>query len=171
MLTAILRPFAQTSRAQFGASFDPRERCLAHANSLVSAIWAFRSFAHVRFEYWLTHPLGWAAYLAVGGLDDAPGQMDTLARACQCLHEMRATLPLAADVLCGVQAAFKRCGLPVPAFLGRYFDAGLRHRSDGLMHHAVAALLPGVVEGEQAARGVELQLQELLDGLDDMGID
>ncbi|KAK7908706.1 hypothetical protein PG985_016009 [Apiospora marii] len=174
MLTAILRPFAQTSRAQFGASFDPRERCLAHASSMVSAIWAFRAFAHVRFEYWLTHPLGWAAYLVVGGgLDDdaAPVQMDTLARACQCLHEMRAHLPLAADVLCGVQAAFKRCGQPVPAFLGRYFDAGLRHRRDGLMHRAVAPLLPGPAGGEQAAGGAELQLQELLDGLDDMGID
>lgn len=168
MLTAILRPFTHMSRLEFG-KFDPRERCFAHASSLASAIWTFRAFSIIRFEYWLTHALGTAAYIVVGSTEDAPIQMDTLMRACHCLYEMHTTLPLATDVLCGIHAALKMCQEPVPAFVGKYF-AMLHHRRDGLMHHSVAALLPDTTDIARVDNGKDVQLQELLNRLDDIGI-
>ncbi|KAK2590141.1 hypothetical protein QQS21_012182 [Conoideocrella luteorostrata] len=169
MLTAILRPFTSMSKAQFGA-FDPRERCYAHASSLTTAIWTFRAFSVIHHEYWLCHALGTAAYIVVGGTADASIQMDTLVRTCQCLYEMRATLPLATDISCGIHAALKRSKEPMPAFLSKYFDS-LNHRDDGLMHYAVAALLPDATDIAGANRHGDVQLQELLNGTNDIGVD
>ena len=164
MFTAILRPFSHMTKEHFGR-FNPRERCYAHAASLTSAIWTFRAFAHIRFEYWLSHAVGTAAYIVLRESDEAPGQMDTLVRACQCLYEMQISLPLATDVLCGIRAAFKRYRLHVPPYMMKYFSA-LRTRHDGLLHHAVAALLPSSDEVGRIGSGAELQLQELLDEFD-----
>jgi hypothetical protein len=133
----------------------------------MSAAWTFRSLACIRFEYWLVHPIGAAAYMALHEREGALVHMDTLVRACKCLDDMRVMLPLATDVLSGIRAAFRRCGLAVPAYLGRYFDA-VRHRKDGLMHHTVAALLPTAREDRGPG---EMQLQELLDEFDELGVD
>ncbi|KXJ90100.1 nitrate assimilation regulatory protein nirA [Microdochium bolleyi] len=169
MLVSVLRPFCQMTKEQFGR-FDPRERCFAHVASMMSAIWTFRAFAHLRFEYWLTHPLGTGAFIVLqeAGKNE-PIHMDTLIRACQCLHEMRVSQPLASDVLSAIRAAFKRSKIPVPAYMDRYFDT-VKHRKDGLMHHAVAALLPSPLD-DRTGGTAELQLQELLDAFDDIAID
>ncbi|SCV48593.1 uncharacterized protein FFB14_10462 [Fusarium fujikuroi] len=169
MLTAILRPFTNMNKAQFG-KFDPKERCYAHASNLASAIWTYRSFAIIRFEYWLTHALGTAAYIVIGGTEDAPVQMDTLTRACQCLYEMRSTLPLATDILCGIRIALKRSKETIPGFLDRFFNR-ISHRKDGLMHHCVAPLLPDSMDITQNNNNQEIQLQELLNRLEDIGVD
>ena len=169
IFTAILRPFSHFTKEQFGR-FNPRERCYAHAASLVSAVWTFRAFSILRFEYWLSHALGTAAYIVVSEFKGGPTLMDTLIRACQCLHEMRVSLPLATDVLSGIEAAFKRYRLPMPEHLRKYFVTPIP-RKDGLMHHAVAALLPNSIEDNLNRGRAELQLQELLDGLDDIEID
>ncbi|KAH7014447.1 nitrate assimilation regulatory protein nirA [Microdochium trichocladiopsis] len=169
MLVSILRPFCQMTKEQFGR-FDPREKCFAHVASMMSAIWTFRAFAHLRFEYWLTHPLGTGAFIVLQEASkNDPIHMDTLVRACQCLHEMRVSLPLATDVLSGIRAAFKRSKILVPAYMDRYFEM-IRHRKDGLMHHAVAALLPNPLI-DRTGNAAELQLQELLDAFDDVDID
>jgi len=156
------------TKEQFGR-FDPRERCYTHAASLMSAIWTFRAFAHVRFEYWLNHAAGTAAYIALRQAEDVPTQMDTLIRACQCLHEMRVSLPLATDVLSGIRAAFKRCKLQVPVYMRKYFDT-VQHRKDGLMHHTKTALLPGSADVGRIGSGVDLHFRDLLDELDNLGI-
>ncbi|EWZ78317.1 hypothetical protein FOWG_17403 [Fusarium oxysporum f. sp. lycopersici MN25] len=169
MFTVLLRPFSHMSKEKFGR-FDPRERCLAHANSLMSAIWTFRSFAHLRFEYWLTHVTGTAAYIVLQEAGDSPPQMDTLIRACQCLEEMRVSFPIATDVLAGISAAFYRYKVQMPAFIRRYFDK-VHHRKDGLLHHAVAALLPNSPEIGRVRSGAEVQLQELLNGFDNIELD
>ena len=169
MFTAVLRPFSHMTREEFGR-FDPRERCYSHAASLVSAVWTFRAFFVLRFEYWLNHALGTAAYITINESEHAPIQYDTLVRACQCLHEMRTSLPLATDVLSGIHAAFKWCNLQVPALMAKYFTT-VRRRQDGLLHHAVAALLPAPAEGGRVGTEAELQLQALLDEFDGVGID
>ena len=169
MFTALLRPFSHMTKEQFGR-FNPRERCYAHAASLVSAVWTFRAFSVLHFEYWLNHALGTAAYVVIYESEHTPTQIDTLVRACQCLHEMRISLPLATDVLSGIHAAFKWYKLQVPAYMTRFFTT-VRHRKDGLMHHAVAALLPTSTEGGRFRSEAELQLQELLDDYDDLDID
>jgi len=71
MFIAILRPFSHMTREQFGG-FDPGERCYAHAASLVSAIWTFRAFAHLRFECWLNHALGTTAYIVIRHSEEGP---------------------------------------------------------------------------------------------------
>lgn len=154
---------------QFGR-FDPRERCFAHVGSMMTAIWTFRAFAHLRFEYWLNHPLGTGAFIILQeAVKNEPIHMDTLIRACQCLHEMRGSLPLASDVLSGIRAAFRRSKIPIPAYMDRYFNMVL-HRKDGLMHHAVAALLPEP-HSSPTNGAAEMQLQELLDAFDEVVID
>ncbi|KAH7131631.1 hypothetical protein B0J13DRAFT_562966 [Dactylonectria estremocensis] len=144
MLTAILRPFSRMTKEQFGR-FDPRQRCFTHACSLVTAIWSFRTFSHVRLESWLVHPLGTSAYIALREAEDAPTRMDILVRVCQCLHEMQVSLPLATGVLSGIHAAFLKYKLPVPEYMKKYFEL-LQYRKDGLMHHAVVVLLPSSTE-------------------------
>lgn len=99
-----------------------------------------------------------------------PIQMDTLIRTCHCLSEVRATLPLATDVLAGIYVAFKRYKLQVPLYMRKYFGA-LRPREDGLMHHAVVALLPSSNEVGRIGSGAEVQLQALLTEFDSIGID
>ncbi|KAF5023005.1 hypothetical protein F66182_4963 [Fusarium sp. NRRL 66182] len=169
MFTVLLRPFSHMSKERFGR-FDPKERCLAHANSLMSAIWTFRSFAHLRFEYWLSHVIGTAAYIVLRETGDSPIQMDTLIRACQGLAEMRISFPIATDVLAGISAAFRRYQVEMPAFMRRYFDT-VKHRKDGLLHHAVAALLPNPQEIGRIGSGAEVQLQELLNDFDNIDLD
>ncbi|TQV98917.1 hypothetical protein V2A60_007385 [Cordyceps javanica] len=159
MYIAILRPFAHKSKDYFGR-FSPRERCAAHASHVVSAIWAFRAYGQIRCEYYLTHPLGTAAYIMLQE-PDGPMQLDSLVRACQCLYEMRTTLPLAVDVLSGIRAAFRRYRRAMPVFMAKYFDM-VRHRQDGLMHHAVAGLLPDAVGDDYNTKQADVQLEELL---------
>ncbi len=169
MLTAILRPFSHMSREQFGR-FDPKERCYAHASSLMACIWTFRSFSILRLEYYLTHVIGTAGYIVLREAENAPAQLDTLIRACQCLHEMRVSLPLATDVLSGIHAAFRRCKLQMPVYMQKYFTT-VRQRTGGLLHHAVAAVLPSKTEVGRIESGAELRLQELLDDAMIIGVD
>ena len=169
IFTAILRPVSHLTKEQFGR-FDPKERCYAHAASIVSAVWTFRAYSILRFEYWLNHALGTAAYIVISETKGGPIQVDTLTRACHCLHEMRVSLPLATDVLSGIAAAFKRYQLPMPEQVRKYFVT-TAPRKDGLLHHAVAALLPNSIQENQNRSGVEMQLQELLDGVDNIEID
>ncbi|KAG7404013.1 Nitrogen assimilation transcription factor nit-4 [Fusarium oxysporum f. sp. rapae] len=150
MFTAILCPFSHMTKEQFGR-YNPRELCNAHAGSLMSAVWTFRTFAQIRFKYYLCHPLGTAAYIVLQEAQNTPIQMDILIRAYQCLHEMSISLPLATDVLGGIRAAFKR--------------------KDGLMHHAMTALLPSSNEAGGNDIRAEMQLQELLDESDAISID
>ena len=168
MFTAILRPFSYMTKEQFGR-FDPRERCYAHSGSLTSAAWTFRAFSILHFEYWLTHALGTAAYIVIRESEKAPIQIDTLVRACQCLHEMKVSLPLATDVLSGIHTAFKKYKLQVPDHMKKYFTE--LHRKDGLMHNAIVSLLPDWTELGRTGNGADLLLQELLNELDGLGID
>lgn len=169
MLVAILRPFAAMSQQVFGR-FSPRDQCAMHANNLMTIIWTFRAFGQLRFEYYLTHPLGTVAYILLMQHDGTEVQMDTLVRACQCLHEMRTMLPLAADVLSGIRAAFRLYKQGIPEYMARYFSS-LRHRSDGLLHHTVASLLPHSAQDTEDGYWVDVQLQALLKEFDNFDVD
>lgn len=79
VILAILRPFTTLTKEQFGR-FNPKDRCVAHASNLVSVIWAFRTFAQIRCEYYLTHPLASFALILLAGCQDEPVQMDLVAR-------------------------------------------------------------------------------------------
>lgn len=147
----------------------------------MSAVWTFRSFSIIRFEYWLVQPLGTVAFVVIGATDDSPVETETLLRACQCLHEMRVLLPLATDAMCGIRAGLHRqvrqgrnavpsSSSSAAALVDRYFD-GLRHRHDGLMNYSVAAVLPDATGIVAAKKGQEVRLLELLRMVDDMQID
>lgn len=161
MLTAILRPFAHLTVQQL-IRFDPRERCYQHASGIMTAVWTYRAFAILRYEYWLTYVASHAAYIVLREAADVPMHMDTIIRACQCLKELSISYPIANDSLLGILGAFKRCKLPVPGYLIKYFDS-CRPRNEGIMDWTVAALLLDaemVTEGEMHRS--ELQLRELL---------
>jgi hypothetical protein len=165
MLVAILRPFAQLSKEDFGP-FDPEDRCYAHTSSLMSSIWTFRAFCVLKYDYWLVHAISTAAFVAIRGLDHGPAQMDVLIRACQCLHEMASILPLATDCLSTINAAFRKSKVQLPSFVLKYFSAETVHQKDGLMHHARAALMPASESGPASPL-----YQELLDWLDNLEVD
>jgi hypothetical protein len=167
MLIALIRPFSHLTREDMGG-FDPKERCYAHASSLMLAIWTFRAFAILRFEYYLVHPLSSAAFIVLGDLDHGPAQTDTLIRACHCLYEMTSNLPLADDCLLAINGAFKRSRQQLPPYVLRYYGSERQRRGDGLMHHAHAALIPTTADSSFADCVQSLSFQELLDGLDDI---
>ena len=98
----------------------------------------------------------------------SPVLTETLIKACKCLHEMTPMYTLAADALSAIRGAFKRAGLPVPTYLQTFLNSGITHGNDGLLHRAVAKLMPG--EG-WSSDGDELRYQELLEELDDLEID
>ncbi|PMB68832.1 hypothetical protein BM221_005416 [Beauveria bassiana] len=149
---------------EFGGRFSPRERCAAHASHLVTTVWSFRAHGQVRYEYYLAYALGAAAYILLQE-PDAPVQMDSLVRACQCIFEMRPTLPLAADTLSGIRAAFRLYRLAVPMYMLKFFDR-VRHNEAGVLHRTVAVtgLLPAAGGGgnDNEAKRAELQLEDLL---------
>ena len=118
----------------------------------------------------ITHPLGTAAFIVLEKAGEAPTEMDTLIRACQCLYEMRVSLPLASDILSGIRAAFKRNRLQVPLYINRYFEK-VEYRKDGLVHRAVAPLLPASNRIGRIRCKAELQLQELLHEFNNTEID
>ena len=172
MITAILRPFGQLSKLEFGR-FSPRERCCSHASRLMTSVWTYRAFAILRTEYWLIHPITTAALIVCQDLDFGSAEIDTFMRAGQCLQEIMGTLPLAVDCLVTIKGAFKRSGIEVPPQLRRFLDKA-RHRKDGLMHHAVAALMPTQKGGDTISGGDEKwapTFQELLDELEGVVID
>lgn len=76
---------------------------------------------------------------------------------------------MALDCLSAVHSAFKKSKLQLPAFMTRFFGPSVRHRKDGLMHHAVAALMPGD-DGYDERSAHETRLQELLDDLDNVAL-
>jgi hypothetical protein len=112
----------------------------------MSAIWTFRYFAHLRFEYWLTHVNGSAAYIVLQEAGDSPVEMDTLIRACQALEEVRVSFSIATDVFAGISAAFRRYKVRMLDFMRRYFDKVQDRKGGLLLQHPVAALLPSSQE-------------------------
>lgn len=140
----------------------------------MSSIFTYRAFAILRTEYWLIHPITVAALIVCQDLEFGSAQVDTFIRAGQCLQDMTGTLPLAADCLMTIKAAFKSSGLQVPPYLRRYLEKA-QHRKDGLMHHAIAALVPTQKEFKTTKdcdnRNWEPTFQELLDGLEVITLD
>ena len=183
MLTTLLRPFIGSSiegtNPHASLPFNPRERILAHVSGLTTTIWTYRSLAPIAYEYYLVHVLSTAAFLALSSTDgnenisNSPVQIDTLIRACQCLLEMRERLPVAADVLIAIHAAFTRDNIAIPEHLERYFDVKKPHVFAEITHHhqTIAALLPeqDLVRNEKTAAYVHGQ--QLPDGPDDMLLD
>ncbi|KAL9086376.1 MAG: hypothetical protein Q9165_007162 [Trypethelium subeluteriae] len=169
IIIALLRPFSLLTKAQFGP-FNPSDRCHAHASSLQSAIWTFRAYANLRHEYWLCHVTVTVAFVTLREHEYSPAEMDTLIKACQCLHEMRETLPLAVDCLAAIHGAFRKLQLRLPIFVMRFFGVDIRHRNDGLMHHTIAALIPKEEVGK-SVEAQELLLQQLLAEMDGVAID
>ncbi|KAM3537245.1 hypothetical protein ARSEF1564_009833 [Beauveria bassiana] len=165
----LLRPFTHMTKQEFGR-FSPRERCAAHAGHLVSTVWSFRAHGQVRYEYYLTYALGAAAYVLLQE-PDAPVQMDSLVRACQCLFEMHPTLPPAADTLSGIRAAFRLYRLAVPMYMVKYFHR-VRHNEAGVLHRTVAVtgLLPVAGGNDNEAKRADLQLEDLLRDFGDVDI-
>ena len=172
MLSAILHPFVQLSKENFGR-FDPKQRCYSHANRMMTAIWAFRALSILRTDYWLMHPISTAAFIVLNNLQHGSDEVETLVRASQCLREMTSAFPLAADCLSTINGAFKRARLQVPAYAHRYF-AEARHRKEGLMHHAIAAIMP-TEDSESSTSNRHStwgpSFQELLDELDEITLD
>lgn len=171
MSTAILRPFSHMPKEEFGR-FNPRERCCSHASRMMTAIWTYRAFAILRTEYWLIHPISTAALIVIQDLDPGSAEVETLIRACQCLQDMTSTLPLAADCLSTINGAFRRSKLQLPHYVHRFF-VNARHRKDGLMHHAFAALMPTQARNNpsRVENTLGLSFQELLDELEDISLD
>lgn len=168
MQTALLRPFSALSEAKFGA-FDPRERCYLHACNLSSAIWTYRAFAFLSNEYWLTYALSHVTFITLDDFDHNPPHTEALLKACQCLSEMTATLPLASDVLSALASQIRRSRIQLPAYIARFFTNAPKGRRDGLLHHTFVPLMPvkdaGSVEAMQS-----LRLQDLLDSLGDLAM-
>ncbi|EJP61492.1 uncharacterized protein BBA_09571 [Beauveria bassiana ARSEF 2860] len=165
----LLRPFTHMTKQEFGR-FSPRERCAAHASHLVSTVWSFRAHGQVRYEYYLAYALGAAAYVLLQE-PDAPVQMDSLVRACQCLFEMHPTLPPAADTLSGSRAAFRLYRLAVPMYMVKYLYR-VHHNEAGVLHRTVAVtgLLPVAGGNDNEAKRADLQLEELMRDFGDVEI-
>jgi hypothetical protein len=135
---------------------------------MMSAIWTYRSFAILRTEYWLIHPISTAAFIVIQDLEKGSAEMNTLVQACQCLFEMSDTLPLAPDTLATIKAAFVRSKVLLPPNVQRFFE-GATHRGDGLMHHVIASLMPaGKTHGgaSPADHAFWLSFQELLNEME-----
>lgn len=172
MLTAILRPFGQMSKKEFGR-FNPRERCCSHASKMINEIWTYRANAILKIEYWLMHPATVSGLIVVQDLELGSAEVDTLIRACQCVDEMRTTYPLATDCLSTIHGAFKRTRLQTPDYVRKFF-VETRHRKDGLMHHAIAALMPTGNDSSPNSRIDNTwspSFQELLDMLEVTALD
>jgi hypothetical protein len=170
IFTFLLRPFATFTKDQFGP-FAPRDRCLAHAVQLQSAIWTFRAYAILGHEYWLNSPLTNVAFITIHESASNPTAMETLVKACQCLSEMSELLPLSADCLVAIHGAIKASDLQLPEYVMRYFKAkNLKARKDGLMHRTIVTIMPD--QQDEVKGGVqETLLEELLDDFDGLGVD
>ncbi|KAH8715565.1 hypothetical protein HC256_004374 [Beauveria bassiana] len=152
---------------RFEQSVLPSVIALHH---LVSTVWSFRAHGQVRYEYYLAYALGAAAYVLLQE-PDAPVQMDSLVRACQCLFEMHPTLPPAADTLSGSRAAFRLYRLAVPMYMVKYLYR-VHHNEAGVLHRTVAVtgLLPVAGGNDNEAKRADLQLEELMRDFGDVEI-
>lgn len=130
----------------------------------MDTIWTFRAFTSLNDEYWYIPMLATVAFMTSREHARSPVLTETLIKACKCLDEMAATYPLATDALRAVRGVFNRTGVSVPTYLQAFLGSGARHRKDGLLHHAVAKLMPEVWTGEKRE---ELRYQELLDEFED----
>lgn len=72
---------------------------IAHATSIMSGIWIFRSLYALAREYWAIPGCFAAATAVLEHLSPGTVQVDTFIRACQALAEMGALLPLASSFL------------------------------------------------------------------------
>lgn len=185
MLTTLLHPFTSGNfngpNQHASLPFNPHERLLAHASGLTTTIWTYRSLAPIAYEYYLVHVLSTAAFVALSSaegndsISSNPVLMDTLIRACQCLLDMRRRLPVAADVLIAIQAAFVKNGIAIPESLERYFDGKKPHVNGEIMHqhhdHTIGALLPQQDAVRNGKTTIYVHAQQLPDGADDMMLD
>lgn len=172
MLTVILRPFNELSRAEFGR-FIPKQRCYSHASRLMATIWTYRAFAIWKTELWLMVPITTAALLVVHDLDPGSAELNTLLQACQCLHEMSELLPLAAGCLAEINKAFQRASHRLPANVERFF-IGVREPNSGEIQQAVPSLMPSQIHSEsknESNTAFAGYLQELLTELESTTLD
>lgn len=168
LLVAILRPFSHVTESQFGP-FWPKNRCYGHCTSLMDTIWTFRAFTSLNSEYWYIPMLATIVFVTLRENTYNPILTEALIKACKCLDEMAVKFLLASDALSAIRGALKRTGMPMPAYLRAFLGPGIRHRKDGLLHHAVARLMPE--EGSGIGDGEELRYQDLFDELVDLDID
>jgi hypothetical protein len=168
LLVAILRPFFHFTESQFG-SFKPKDRCYNHCTNLMETIWTFRALTSLYGEYWYIPILATVGFMTFREHAHSPVLTETLIKACKSLDEMTGTYPLAIDALSAIRGAFKRTGMPVPTYLQAFLGSEARHAKDGLLHHAVAKLMPE--EDWTSESREELRYQELLDELEDARMD
>lgn len=113
--------------------------------------------------------LATVAFVSFREAERIPALRETLVKACKCLDEMTIMYPLASDVLSAIRGAFRRTGMSVPAYLQVFLVPGVRHREDGLLHHAVARLMPERDSKNEDTE--ELRYQDLLNDLEDVEMD
>jgi hypothetical protein len=168
LLIAILRPFSQFTKLDFGP-FQPRDRCYSHCTSLMNTIWTFRALTNLHSEYWYMPMLATVAFVSFREAEGIPALRETLVKSCKCLGEMATIYPLASDALSAIRGAFRRAGMPVPVYLQPFLVPGVRHREDGLLHHAIARLMPGRDPKSEDTK--ELRYQDLLNELENVEMD
>lgn len=113
--------------------------------------------------------LATVAFITFREAERIPPLRETLVKACKCLDEMTVMYPPASDTLSAISGAFKRTGMPIPVYVQAFLVSRIRHREDGLLHHAVARLMPEeVTKSEERA---ELRYQDLLNELKDVEMD
>ncbi|KAH7137649.1 putative fungal-specific transcription factor [Dactylonectria macrodidyma] len=116
----LLEPFTRLSFLEFDGGQTSQSLSFLHSDSIISALWNYRTAFGMRHEYWMIHACQIAAMALLPHLSGATTQAEIFQRACELLHDMGKHLPLANCVLSTLKAVIAREGIEMPSGVSRF---------------------------------------------------
>jgi hypothetical protein len=100
---------------------------IAHATSLMSHVWSYRSQYILSREYWAMPGCFAAALAVLQYLSQGTVQHDVFVKACKALAEMSEMLPIANSFLDDINRLVPMYGISLPHYTAKYFLGSRSH--------------------------------------------
>ncbi|KAF7554027.1 hypothetical protein G7Z17_g3249 [Cylindrodendrum hubeiense] len=104
----LLEPFTRLSFLEFDGGQTARSLSFLHSDSIISALWNYRTAFGVRLEYWMVQACQVAALAVVYHLSEVSSQEETFRRSCELLHDVGQYMPLANQILAMIKSVIVR---------------------------------------------------------------
>lgn len=140
---------------------------IAHATSIMSGVWVFRSLYALSREYWAIPGCFAAATAVLEHLSPGTVQADTFIGACQALAEMGALLPLASSFLEMIQRLVSLHKVTLPRNGLKYLAEpqsrqGRAYTSVIRVSTAFQDEASGIIDGNEGLKQFDLTFSDLI---------
>lgn len=116
----LLEPFTRLSFLEFDGGQTALSLSFLHSDSIISALWNYRTAFGVRHEYWMVQACRVAAMAVLSHISSVSTQGETFRKSCELLHDVGKYMPLANQILAMLKTVIAREGIKVSRGAGRF---------------------------------------------------